>query len=77
MNIAQITEGLNQYADEDIQILEENGVMAISDTLEGTLFLELENGVYDVRNSLGVLTLRTKDRSYLKAYLMETYDVQY
>ena len=66
---------LLDYANEDLQILKENGCSAITDTKLGCLHNTYDNGVFSVRyDKFGLFT--TTKESVLLDFFANTYQVE-
>ncbi len=77
MNLEKIKK---EYANEDLEILEENGGMAIADTQHGCLHLSLPvyegKKVYTITWNMGQNMFQTPDRSEAQKFIMDSYIIE-
>ena len=71
-----LTEIKKQYANEDIEILIENGYMAITDTMyQGPVFFSYENGIFTASKNDGNVMIETKRKALIRSFIMNCYQV--
>jgi hypothetical protein len=70
-----LTEIKKQYANEDLEILIENGCMAITETLFGVVFFDYENGIFKASKNDGTVMIETNRKKLIHSFIMNCYQV--
>lgn len=65
----------NEYANEDMQLLEKESFLAITDTKLGTIWAEFENGIYKMKNALGQNLHEGTNRNNAIEFIANSYQV--
>ncbi len=67
------TEILTQYANEDLNLLIEEGCMSITGTKKGLLNLEFENNIFTIQYNNYSSTFQTPDKECVIDFLINSY----
>tara|TARA_R100000231_G_scaffold118921_2_gene89062 strand:- start:665 stop:892 length:228 start_codon:yes stop_codon:yes gene_type:complete len=71
-----LKEILTQYANEDLQLLKENGRLSITDCFQGCLHTSYENNLFTISWGMGKHTFQTPDEECVIDFLKMSYKVE-
>lgn len=75
MTLSEINNSLNAFATEDLEILQTQGCLAVTDTKYGVLHLDLEDENV-VAFADGKELLNTNDEDEVRDFLIESYTIE-